>query len=230
MASPPPPPPAFSLGDRPDAIVFDFDGTIIDTEWPHYSSVRDEFALLGLELPLEEWRERTGRGDNEHWSDVARRQLGHDFDVAEAVERGRENKNRDTRRQALRPGVLTTLDHAARAGIPLAVASSSPRDWVEPHLERLGVRAFFAHVTTRDDVERAKPWPDLFEAAAAAIAVNPTAIVAIEDSHHGVVAAKAAGMTVIATPNPVTAGSDFDAADLVADSLAEVPIARLLGP
>ena len=129
--------------------------------------------------------------------------------------------------EVVRPGVVTLLDEATAAGIPVGVASSSTVEWVEGHLDRLGVLDRFDVVRCRDHVERAKPSPDLFVAALAALGADPARSVALEDSHHGCTAAKAAGMVCVVVPNDVTRSQSFDHADLVVESLTEVSVAAL---
>jgi beta-phosphoglucomutase-like phosphatase (HAD superfamily) len=99
---------------------------------------------------------------------------------------------------------------------------------VEPHLVRLGLRRHFAHLACHRDGLAAKPAPDTYLDACAALDVEPREALAVEDSPHGVRAARVAGLQVIAVPNPVTAQMDLGEADLVVGSLADWPIARVL--
>ncbi len=131
--------------------------------------------------------------------------------------------------QEILPGVVSLLREAAVAGVPVGVASSSSEEWVAGHLERLGVLHHFEVVRCRDHVERAKPSPDLFLAALAALGADPQRSVALEDSHHGCSAAKAAGLACVVVPNDVTRGAEFAHADLVVESLDEVSLAVLTG-
>ena len=210
------------------SLVFDFDGLILDTEVPEYTTVAEVFADHGVPLPIERWVTIVGRADNPHWLDWLERELGAPLDDREAVRLARVARHHALiHAEVVRPGVVDLLDEADGAGVPTAVASSSPRDWVEGHLARLDLRQRFAAVLTSDDVERGKPWPDLYLAATAAVAADPAASVALEDSAHGCTAAKAAGLTCVVAPNDVTRGSDFTAADLVVGSLAEVDLVRL---
>ena len=211
------------------AILFDFDGTIIDTEWPVYESIRLEFERAGRDFPLSAWQAIVGTDGDLDWLGELQRTLGDGFD-AEAIQT-RRRAARDTmlHAQGLRAGVLDVLDAARERSLRLAVASSSPRSWVEHHLHRIELAHHFHAVRTLDDVERAKPSPDLFLAAAEALGVEPHDCVAIEDSHHGATAAREAGARVIVVPNRITAGGDFRAAHLVADSLAAPEVGAFLG-
>jgi HAD superfamily hydrolase (TIGR01509 family) len=126
-------------------------------------------------------------------------------------------------------GVREYVADAKRQGLRLAVASSSSRAWVLGHLERLGLRAQWDAVRTREDVARTKPAPDLYLAAVKALGVAPHETVAFEDSMNGIAAAKDAGLLCVAVPNGLTAGMDLSRADLRLASLAETPLERLLG-
>jgi putative hydrolase of the HAD superfamily len=126
------------------------------------------------------------------------------------------------------PGVVERLQEAASRGLPLAVASSSGRDWVEGHLGRLGLRDHFAQLRCKEDVPRVKPDPALYRAAAAALGVAPGEALAFEDSPNGTAAARAAGMACVAVPGPMTAGLDFAGAALRMASLAERSLDQIL--
>jgi HAD superfamily hydrolase (TIGR01509 family) len=213
------------------ALVFDFDGLILDTETCTYETTAGIFAEHGQTLDLAWWHSIIGSADHPHWSEVLADRLGRPVDRAALVAQreGRRLRVLD----ALPPcdGVTELLDAAVAAGIPTAVASSSGLDWVGGHLERLGLRSRFAAVVTRDDLAgvggRTKPAPDLFLLAAERLGVEPAHCVAFEDSPNGVAAARAAGMAVVAVPGPMTAGLDLGAADLVVPSLAETDLAAL---
>ena len=202
-------------------LILDFDGTIIDSETPHFETVRDTWANYGLELTIERWQRRVGRGDNAHWTVELCHELGADApgpaEVKALWDAQLAEKNARTEAEPIRPGILDLIERARAADVAIAVASSSPTTWIESHLARLDLARHMAAVRTRDDVAQAKPWPDLFLAAASATRTDPSDAVVIEDSHHGVVAAKAAGMRVVAAPNPVTAGQDLSGADLLVD-------------
>ncbi|NNE72048.1 MAG: HAD-IA family hydrolase [Acidimicrobiales bacterium] len=204
------------------AIVLDFDGTIIDTEWPHFEAVRGAYRELGAELTLDQWQHRIGRADNKPWIEDLRELAPSGTDVEELADRWRAHKNAATTTQPIRPGIEELMGRAWMAGLPVAVASSSSHSWVAPHLERLGLADLVHAVRTRDDVEHAKPWPDVYLAACDAMAVDPASAVAIEDSHNGCVAAKAAGLSCVAAYHTVTAGQDFSMADVVVPDLTHL--------
>ena len=208
-------------------VIWDFDGTILDTEWPAWVSAKREFDRLDVALDLAEWQDTIGTADHEPWWEVLRRRaggLGEPDDTV--ITRYRELKNELTDASGTMPGVDEAFRAIARSGRRSAVASSSSIGWVQRHLERLGLWTEVMAVATRTDVgvERTKPAPDLFLLAADRAGVDPAECLVIEDSRHGVHGAKAAGMTVVAVPNRITAGQDFSAADQVVESVAEIDL------
>jgi HAD superfamily hydrolase (TIGR01509 family) len=209
-----------------DAVIFDFDGTIIDTESSEFETVRAEFATHGLDYDLATFLEGVGRADGRHWTDQLQDRMGPMANI-DTVKARRQKAHHDLiAATPIRAGVEHLIERAEQQGRGLAVASSSPLSWVERHLTDRDLIGRFSYIATRDIVAKAKPWPDLFLAAADGLAVKPERCLVVEDSHHGVAAAKAAGMFCVAVPNPITAGSDFGAADLVLESLADLPLDR----
>ncbi len=206
------------IPDGTELVIWDFDGTILDTEWPTFAAAKAEFERYGQEIDLVVWQDTLGSADHEPWWEGLRRTVG-GFDESddEFLARYRKLKNELTDANDLRPGVRELIDELAAAGTTQAVASSSPLSWVEKHLKRNDLWSPMATVVTRDDVgaERTKPHPDLFVLAAERAGYDASVSVVIEDSNHGITAAKAAGMYAIATPHRLTADQDFSAADLV---------------
>jgi HAD superfamily hydrolase (TIGR01509 family) len=130
--------------------------------------------------------------------------------------------------EELRPGVREILVAGREAGLTMAVASSSSRDWVERWLGHHAIREYFTCVCSRDDVRQVKPAPDLFLCAAACLDVAPGECIVFEDSPNGMRAAAAAGMHCVAVPNSLTADLELPPVALRVDSLAELPLAELI--
>ena len=210
------------------ALVFDFDGLILETETPSYQTWAEIYREHGHELPMDLWHGYVG-------SDTGFDPAGH---LAALVGEGLDRVATQARRDARKTELIAALDvmvgvreyvaDAKQFGLRLAVASSSSRAWVLGHLERLGLDADWDAVRTRDDVTRTKPAPDVYLSAVAALGVTPKEAVAFEDSKNGIAAAKAAGLRCVAVPNALTAGMDLSQADLRLSSLAETPLERLL--
>lgn len=210
------------------ALVFDFDGTLVDTETPELTVWKETFAAYGVELPEGYWSNIVGRGAEQEFERPAallERLTGklYGFD-------GQRHARTIAMIHAapLRPGVRALLDEAQAAGTPCAVASSSKHPWVDPGLRDRGVFERFATVVCADDVARAKPFPDLYLEACRRLGVEPAKAIAIEDSPNGLAAAKAAGLFAVATPNSVTEGLDLSAADLILPDLSAATLKSLL--
>ena len=205
------------------AIVFDFDGTILETEGPDFQSWQEIFDAHGGELTLDEWIQCVG-GAPAGFDPFAilEGQTGVVLDRI-ATHLARRKRVVDLiEQQSPMPGVEALIAAAQAAGMGLAVASSSPSVWVEGNLQRLGLRQHFQAVRTADDVERVKPDPTLYRLAAAALDAPPHHTLAIEDSRTGMLAAKGAGLHCVVVPNSVTQFSDFSQADLRLNSLADL--------
>jgi HAD superfamily hydrolase (TIGR01509 family) len=210
------------------AIVFDFDGLILDTEEPIYRSWLEVYEAHGEALPFERWVQIVGSTTaafhpQEHLEERLGRPLSKEV-VAQRMGRRTEL----ILAQEILPGILQHIDAARSAGLKLGVASSSTREWVSGHLDRLGILGRFDCVRCRDDVPNAKPAPDLYIAVMDCLGVGPSEAIAIEDSPNGVIAAKRAGMRCVAIPNAITARLDLSHADLVLRSLSEVTLPALL--
>ena len=210
------------------ALVFDFDGLILETETPALESWAEIYREHGHEVPMDLWHGYIG-------SDTGFDPAGHLAAlVGEGFDRVATKARRDARKSELiagldvMVGVREYIDDAKRLGLRLAVASSSSRAWVLGHLERLRLNADWDAVRTSDDVARTKPAPDLYFSAVAALGVAPAEAVAFEDSANGIAAAKDAGLLCVAVPNALTAGMDLSRADLRLTSLAETPLASVL--
>jgi len=211
------------------AFLFDFDGLIVDTELPSRAGWEHVYREHGHELPPEKWALMVGTVGGwdpmAHLEDLVGAPLVHD-DV-HAVRRAHEFALIDD--EELRPGVLDYLEEAERRGLRRAIVSSSSRPWIDLHMTRLAPDVRWDAIVTADhDPERAKPRPDLYLEALGLIGVDAADAVAFEDSPNGVRAAKAAGIFCVAVPNEVTRSLGLDEADLVLESLAELPPAQLI--
>ncbi len=211
------------------ALVFDFDGLICDTESPQFDAWREIFRSHGSDLTLEWWSGLIGRAN--HGFDPhthLEQSIGRPLDRDAVYAKQREHFFAGAGAMPSLPGVVAYLDNAMRLGLKLAVASSSSRQWVAGHLERLGLLERFTALICREDTLEHKPHPAPYLAAARALNVEPGETVALEDSPHGIAAAKAAGMRVVTVPNRLTALLDTSAADIRLASMAEIPLESLL--
>lgn len=207
------------------ALVFDFDGLILDTESPLIEAWASLHAEAGLTF------DRTGAYGVVGHVDVpfdpwAAFPANHDRQALIREHRRRSRKHLE--QQTILPGVIAYLDEAQRLGLALGVASNSDHSWVDGHLARLGLRDRFQVVRCRDDVARGKPEPDVYASAVQLLGVAPDEAVAFEDSVPGTVAAARAGLSCVAVPNVCTQHCEFSAAQLRLRSLSEVSLPELL--
>lgn len=210
------------------ALLFDFDGTIIDTEICDYEAWRQVFLSYGFDLPLADWvpgfhgatdkfdpyaelEARAGRP-------LAHKTIRHLYQAreAECIEA-----------KPLMPGVAEYLAAAEQRNIKVAVVSSETRGWIVGHLNRFGLAHRFDAICCADDTPNLKPNPDLYLLALARLGVEAHEAVALEDSPNGITAAKRAGLFCVAVPNPVTRLLDLSQADLIVESLAELSLDHL---
>ncbi|NTU82862.1 MAG: HAD family hydrolase [Chloroflexales bacterium] len=219
------------------ALIFDFDGLIIDTETPALESWQQIYAEHGHTIGLDVWAGALGTNHGfdalEHLLTLVaaaspERAAALRAEAAAIRLRRQDLKDKLSAGQPLLPGVLDTLDQARAMGLPCAVASSSGRAWVEGWLSRHGIIDRFACVLTGDDVERTKPDPALFLMAAACLGLSPAACLVFEDSPNGIVAARAAGCPVVAVPGAITGRLDLPPADLTVASLDAAPLDELI--
>lgn len=214
----------------PEAVIFDFDGIVLDSETPEYESHRRLYERSGVTLTVEEWCGVIGtwsEGHDEQWF----RRLCERADTA--PERDAYFLERRRIFEEIVPGgpmrgVRELLTLLRDAGIPAAVASSAPARWVGGAVERIGVRPLFAAVVTGDEVARRKPAPDVYLEAARRLDVDPGRTVAIEDSGPGITAALAAGMKAVAIPHWLTERHDLSAAHLTVAHAGELTLNRLV--
>lgn len=211
------------------ALVFDFDGLILETELPILLSWRELFGAHGLELPLEKWALNIGTAE-EAFDPILELEchLGRSLKNDPLLERRQQRELEMILGQEPLPGVVKTLQDARRLGLKIGLASSSSCQWVTGHLERLGLIEYFDCIQAKDDVHRTKPDPALFRSAVEILGVLPWEAIAFEDSPNGILAAKRAGLYCVAVPNALTRKLDTSQADLQLESLDQMPLEALI--
>jgi HAD superfamily hydrolase (TIGR01509 family) len=209
-----------------EAVVFDFDGLLMDTETTMVESWIAEWAHHGLELDLEDdfWPGHGGDTSTVRYARLA--ELVPDFDRDASHARRTAHRDRMHAAMDFRPGIRSWLLEARELGLRVGIASSSPRKWVVGHLERVGALELFDVVTTGDEVDGHKPDPAVFQLALSRLGVPGRAALAVEDTPHGIVAAAAAGMRTVGIPNPYVDPATMDG--LVLASAAERSLSETL--
>lgn len=211
------------------ALIFDFDGLIIDTESPEFETWVEIFTEFGADLYFEEWVNCLGT-DTSAFNPASllyartRRKQKNQLLWA-------EQKRRSFQKSALQPvlpGVREIIFQAKQNGLKLAVASSSPFQWVSTHLENRGLKSFFDYIVTSEQAERVKPHPDLYLKALDLLGLKPGEAIAFEDSPNGIQAARAAEIFCVAIPNPISKRLDLSAANIVLPDLANVSLDELI--
>jgi len=209
------------------ALIFDFDGLILDTEGPEFQAWQEVYTAHGSELKLAAWSQGIGT-------------LG-GFDPYGHLEAqlGRPVRREDLRgplgertaaliaQLGILPGVTELIKKARQHGLKVGLASSSHHAWVDGHLARLGILKQFDCIRCADDVKAVKPDPELYMTVLAYFNIEANEAIAFEDSPNGILAAKRAGLFCIAVPNPLTAQLALDRADLRVASLETMPIGKL---
>jgi len=214
------------------ALLFDFDGLILDTETPEFQVWQAIYREHGQGLTAEQWGQIVGGWGAsqfdaaEHLAELTEGELT--ADVLRA--RHKSESEALVLQQPVLPGVVDYLDDAQRRGLRLAVASSSPHSWVDAHLARLEIADRFDVIICQDDVPpgHTKPHPDLFLKALDVLDMKADQAIVFEDSPNGVKAARKAGIYVVSVPNPMTAMLKTDGANLTLNSLENMPLQKLL--
>ena len=216
------------------AVLFDFDGLIVDTEVPTYTSWRDLYAEFDVDLALDDYLPAIGSGTSTSslgggFDAVAHleRLTGTRVDRDAVVERRSRRKQELCASARLLPGVVERLEEAAALRLRTAIVTRNRDAWVESHCSRVGLSHRWDTVVCANDTPTMDK-ADLYRRALAELGVGPSEAIAIEDSEPGVDAAKAAGLYCVAVPNELTRRGSFAAADRVCGSLEELSLTELV--
>lgn len=213
------------------ALIFDFDGLILDTETPEVFVWQSIYNEHGFELPVEEWEKTVGGygiSDFDPAQNLSRLSQGR-LDPVSLRARYRLEADAIIHANPILPGIMDMIHAGKEHGLQVAIGSSSPHSWVDTHTKRLGIYHHFDHIICQDDVApgRTKPHPDIYLKALDTLRVNKDEAVVFEDSPNGALASKRAGIFVVAVPNPLTARMNVQG-DLTVSSLAELTLQDLM--
>lgn len=193
------------------AIIFDFDGTILDTETAWYNAFRDAYKEHGVDLTLDLYSQCIGTSlhqFNPYEYLMTELKLPIDKQLFKQSVHAQHSALMD--QEQIRPGILDYLKLAKQSGLKIGLASSSSLTWVEKYLDQLGIRDYFEYIRTSENVVHVKPDPELYIQALQGLDVDASEAIAIEDSPNGARAAAAAGMHCIVVPNAITKSLPFD--------------------
>jgi HAD superfamily hydrolase (TIGR01509 family) len=211
------------------ALIFDFDGLILDTESPEFQAWQEVFAVHGHELRADLWADLVGRPRSYFDMYAYFRELNGpltDLDRLRLERRARVIQL--VHEQPVLPGVQQYLSEAKKMGLKIGLASSSGGVYVRGHLRRLDLIDYFQVTKCFEDTQLHKPDSEPYLAVLEAMDVLPDEAIAFEDSPNGVAAARAAGIFCVAVPNPITQCLSLAHADHCLESLAHESLQDLL--
>ncbi|MBO5461601.1 MAG: HAD family hydrolase [Ruminococcus sp.] len=198
-------------------IIFDMDGVLINSEPVHYEIWKEIFAEKGLEIDFEHYKGCIGSTVNVLY-DLIKEGYGVDFHQDPSMkELYAKRKGLYIKEKGIPKieGVTEVLSQLKERGYRLAVASSSPQEYIELCTKKIGIDQYFDILYSAERVSRPKPFPDVFLAVADAMKAEPEECLVIEDSYNGSHAAKAAGMKCLGFANPDSGNQDLSAADRI---------------
>ncbi len=211
------------------ALIFDFDGLILDTEISAFQSWQEIYQEYRCELPLDKWVACVGGGvELFDPCDYLETLLNTSIARETLLRRRRLRHHEMLRSLGALPGVEEYILAAKQLNLKLAVASSSPREWVEGHLGRLDLLKYFDCLCCGDEVTHKKPHPELYITALSRLGVRANEAFALEDSPNGVQAARQAGLFCVAVPNVITSQLPLSHADLLLTSLTDMALADVI--
>ena len=207
------------------ALIFDFDGLILDTETPLIDAYGAVHAKYRVPFDRAVFIRSVGHADYafDPWHGFS----PHADRAALEIER-RAIKDNLLLHQPILPGIMALFDDARALGLRMGLASNSQHPWCETHLARLGLLDRFHFLACREDAPSPKPEPDLYKLVLNHFGLRGHEAIAFEDSHTGSLAAKRANLWTVTVPNPSTAHHDFSHADLRLASLADTTLVKLI--
>ena len=210
--------------DGKNVILFDLDGVLIDSEPQHFRAWRRTMRQYGVDIDFENYKPCIGSTDGILFRIFTEKYGFHAEQHPELEEEYRKNRLSVEHEEGIipMPGVRETVQALFDRGYKMAVASSSPQDYIEYCVEDIGIRDCFSALFSGRRAPRPKPAPDTFLLAAEMTRANPSQCVVVEDSENGSKAAKAAGMFCIGIVNPGSGDQDLSAADVKITELREL--------
>jgi len=208
-----------------EAVIFDMDGVILDSEPIHYRVEKAIMKENGFDFQFEDHAGYVGQTTQDLWDDLCTK---HHLPIGAEVLSAIDEKNylNKLKNGSIQPiaGVKELIESLHNDGIKLIIASSAVRNNIEVVMDKFDIRKYFEGYVSGQDVQKTKPNPEIFLKAAEKLDVSPEDCVVIEDAKHGVEAAKSAGMLCIAFKNLNSGNQDLSKADVVVDRMEEINI------
>ena len=194
-----------------DAVIFDADGTLFDTETLMYEVWVEIGRDMGLTMTIPEYLHYVGL-NRKAVLDVMRERIGPDFDGADFMVRcvARLSERIEEEGVPLKPGVREILELLHQKGIPAGLATSTHRVRTNRRLELCGLGEYFSAVVTGDEISKGKPDPEIYRAVCGELSVSPEACLAVEDSRNGILSAHHAGLKVAMIPDMVPPTAELE--------------------
>lgn len=213
-----------------EAVFFDMDGVIINSEPIHYKVNQKIYSDYGLNIDWQEYTDFVGLSNTDMWTILKNR---YNLNVSVAVLKERQLEENllylETHEEEPIPGVLNLLEEFTSRGKALGLVSSSPRVYIYKVLDKFSIRDYFRTVVSGEEMERGKPEPDIYLSAASNLGVKPENCLVIEDSENGVRSAVSAGMKCVglSRENEFYRGQSLDRADFVVSSFTDIDMEML---
>jgi HAD superfamily hydrolase (TIGR01509 family) len=212
-----------------NAIIFDLDGVLIDSEPLHCKADTQLLGELGTDPPANYFDRFAGWKDATMWEAIKT-----DYHITKSIDEImtmqipiKLNLLQEDDFKAI-PGIVELLEDIKAVHIPIAIASSSPKIFIEAVVEKIGIRQYFSILLSGEEIERSKPEPDIFFKAALLLNVNPAECLVVEDSKSGTIAAKKAGMKCIGYQNFNSGNQDLSNADFIVNDIREIDIKKMM--
>jgi HAD superfamily hydrolase (TIGR01549 family) len=213
-----------------EAVIFDMDGVLIDSEPFHLVVNEKIFSNLAINLSEDEYHDFIGTTHKDMWTTIKNR-----YNLPQGVPElvnmqvsGNIDYIKNEEIESIKiKGVTDLLSRISREKIKIGIASSSPTEVIDLVIKKLGISGYFSSVVGGEEIKRGKPAPDIFLKAAERLKKEPTDCIVIEDSKNGTLAAKAAGMKCIGFKNPNSGNQDLTKADLIIENYKSLNIKTL---
>ena len=212
-----------------NAVIFDLDGVLIDSEPMHCSADNQLLTKLGIETPENYLDRFAGWTDAAMWTAIKA-----DYNITKSIAELKKLQLpiklkllQESQFQAM-PGAVELLEKIKSDNIPIAIASSSPKLFIEAVLKKIKIEKYFAFLVSGEEVANSKPEPDIFLKASRLLAVNPAECLVVEDSKSGTIAAKRAGMKCIGYQNPNSGNQDLSKADIILGDLKDIDLKKMM--
>lgn len=205
------------------AVIFDMDGVIIDSEPIHFQVDMQTMRDLGCNISVEELGKYVGTTNEYMLTDIKK-----NYDINKSIEEIISYKVEMTKRKIIQSdlepieGIEELLSKLKNKNIPAAIASSSPRDFIDIVISKFKLQDYFKYIVSGEEVANGKPSPDVYIETAKKLGISPKDCTVIEDSKNGVLAAKAAGMKCIGFQNANSGNQDLSKADIIVKSIVEI--------